>query len=64
MDHRRNELVATDLMVTIVSCGFGFCAVVVGVFGERFQTPVPFGTQRFFASFPCFHVVFFMLPQA
>lgn len=30
LDQRRNELVATDLMVTIISCAFGFAAVVAG----------------------------------
>ena len=33
MDSRRNELVATDLMVTIISAGFGWMCVVTGVFG-------------------------------
>lgn len=32
-DHRRNELVATDLMVTTVTAGFAFVAMIAGIYG-------------------------------
>ncbi|KAI3438509.1 hypothetical protein D9Q98_000937 [Chlorella vulgaris] len=46
LDQRRNELVATDLMVTIISCAFGFAAVVAGVFGMNLH-PFPDSRQFF-----------------
>lgn len=33
MDHRRNELVATDLFVSIVTAGFAWVAMIAGIYG-------------------------------
>ncbi|PSC73830.1 U4 U6 small nuclear ribonucleo Prp31-like [Micractinium conductrix] len=33
MDHRRNELVATDLMVSVGTAGFAWVAMIAGLFG-------------------------------
>lgn len=33
LDHRRNELVATDLMVTTITAGFAWVAMIAGIFG-------------------------------
>ncbi|PRW58893.1 magnesium transporter MRS2-7 [Chlorella sorokiniana] len=40
MDHRRNELVATDLMVTTLTAGMAFVAMVAGIYGMNLH-PYP-----------------------
>ncbi|KAL4420981.1 hypothetical protein ABPG77_001300 [Micractinium sp. CCAP 211/92] len=40
MDHRRNELVATDLMVTTGTAGFAWVAMIAGLFGMNLNSGV------------------------
>ena len=34
LDHRRNDIVTLDLMMTLLTACFGFVAMIAGIFGE------------------------------
>lgn len=51
MDHRRNELVATDLMVTTGTAGFAFVSMIAGLFGMNLNSGVEETAHWFWSVF-------------
>ncbi|CAL5219734.1 g1631 [Coccomyxa viridis] len=50
LDHRRNELVALDLILTAVATAFAFVSMVGGIYGMN--TPLPLWFQQSMSAFP------------